>query len=869
MSQQIIALPHAGIVVLVGPSNSGKTTLLNRLVDQGVLQRSEIVSSDQFRVLVSDTDFIDLAKSSKDEQEVLYAKYQQISEKAFEAMRHLINFRSALGKLTVVDATHLWPEDRKNSIDLAYKNHLRAMAIVIDLPEKHLLERDARRELPRGRNRIKQQVRTFRNNLRSIESEGFSETYFLTEVEVDNGTFVRSSNPLVKEVGAGLDFIGDIHGCYDEFLELLNNLGYSQNEEGLYVHPDGRKLVSVGDILGRGPKSLACIYFFMSHMEKDLTYMLDSNHGWKIARWLMGRNVELTHGDEFVATEFEHHEREQGKEASGRLKEQVKKFLLAAPSNLVFQKHGVNVIVATHAGIRDCYIGKQSKRISDFCRYGDTAGLDDSGKPLRKNWYVFHQSGELIVWGHDPSPLPMIVNNTINIDQGVVFGGRLTAYRYPEKTFLSVGAQKDYAEDPESFLQKWKKERFNPPNIESFLKGYSVSTEEYGEIRIQEEYVKSSIEDISHYTIPLEELVYIPPTMSPTTEPSPLEDYLEHPQQAFEYYRQQGVTTMVVEKKHMGSRAILLLFKDVDVAVEYVGSPILGTIYTRTGRAFFDQEMTQTLLRQLNADLTKAMYFTKYKTDFVLLDAEILPWNLKAKELISAQYAHVSEVALMDRQKILDKLQRAQENGWEVTSWLEEYQNKLVSAEVFRDVFQKYCWDTNGLEGIKIAPFHVLAHSEESFFDRSHRWHMEQNKGFAQMSSLFMETEFKIVTDEMSGEEAIRWWLEITEHGQEGFVVKPETFVARNAKGRLIQPAIKVRGRKYLHIIYGIDYLLLENLTRLKQRNVGRKQRKAIMEFALGMEGVKRFVNKESLARVHECVLATLALETEPVDPRL
>ncbi|MDO0824222.1 polynucleotide kinase-phosphatase [Desulfosporosinus nitroreducens] len=868
MSQQI-ALPHAGIVLLVGPSNSGKTTLLNQLVEREVLLRSEIVSSDQFRVLVSDMDYIDLKKHSKDEQEVLYAKYQQISQSAFEAMSVLINTRCALGKLTVVDATHLWPEDRKNYIILASKNHVSAMAIVLDLPEKILLDRDAQRELPRGRNRIKQQVRNFKNNLHSLKTEGFSTVNILNERQLEQSTFIRLSNPLVKEAGAGLDFIGDIHGCYDEFLELLDKLGYNQNEEGLYVHPEGRKLVSVGDILGRGPKSIACIKFFQEHVEQDLAYMVDSNHGWKIARWLSGRKVELTHGDEKVAAEFEHYEHNQGKEATDRFKEQVKNFLLAAPSNLVFSKNGVEGIVATHAGIRDTYIGKQSNRISDFCRYGDTDGVYDDGKPIRKDWFVEHQSGEIIVWGHDPNPQPLVVNNTINIDQGVVSGGRLTAYRYPKKVFVWVEAHKDYAEDPESLLQKWKKERFSPPNIQSFLSGYSVNTEDYGEIRIKEEYVKSSIEEVSHYTVPIEELVYIPPTMSPAPEPSSLQDYLEHPKEAFDYYRDQNVTKMVVEKKHMGSRAILLLFKDEESAVNYVGSPTLGTIYTRTGRTFFDQAMTQMIVRQLNADLKSADYFAKHKTDFVLLDAEVLPWNLKAKELISAQYAHVSEVALMDRRKILEKLEQAQEKGWDVSSWIEEFKLKLGNAKVFREVFQKYCWDTQGIEGIKIAPFHVLAQSEQTFFDQSHIWHMEQNRELAKLSDLFIETEFKVVMDEASEQEAIRWWQEITEDGHEGFVVKPETYIARNNKGRIIQPAIKVRGRKYLHIIYGIDYLQPENLTRLKNRNVSRKQRHALMEFALGIEGVKRFVRTESVARIHECVLATLALEAEPVDPRL
>jgi len=155
-----------------------------------------------------------------------------------------------------------------------------------------------------------------------------------------------------------------------------------------------------------------------------------------------------------------------------------------------------------------------------------------------------------------------------------------------------------------------------------------------GKLKIQADYVKSAIEDISHYTVPIEELLYIPPTMSPAPEPSSLDNYFEHPKEAFKYYRNQGINTMVVEKKHMGSRGILLLFKDEETAVGYVGTPRLGTIYTRTGRAFFEQELSHQMIKQLNTDLNQGQYFTKNNTDFVLLDAEILPWNLKAKELI-------------------------------------------------------------------------------------------------------------------------------------------------------------------------------------------------------------------------------------------
>ncbi|HWO95039.1 MAG TPA: polynucleotide kinase-phosphatase [Bacillus sp. (in: firmicutes)] len=864
-----ILLPHAGIVLLVGPSNSGKTTFLQKWVEQGVVKPSEVVSSDQFRLLVGDTDFIEWGNRPKDEADVLFGDYQLISEKAFEAMDSMIETRAQLGKLTVIDATHLYSEDRKKYMDMAKKYHVPSMVIVLDIPEEILIERDAERDFPRGKRRIKQQVQTFLKNKRFIKKEGFRHQYVLKHDQIDQVQFIRKTNPLEIEVGQGVDFIGDVHACYDELLELLHQLGYIANEEGLYVHPDGRKFVSVGDVMSRGPRSIDSMVFFKKHVDADLAYMIDSNHGWKIARWLDGRNVTLSHGDEKVAEEFKQYEETYGEEKAIQLKNELKDFLLRAPSHYLFIKNGVRVVVAAHAGIKDHYIGKQSHAISDFCRYGDSEGLDERGKPIRKDWYTGHQSKELIIWGHDPKIQPLMINNTINIDQGAVFGGNLTAFRYPEKKFVFVKSKQDYSGTEDHPLKEWQEKRLNPPNIARFINGYSVLTKQYGEIKVQEGVVKSAIDTVSHFTVPIEELIYIPPTMSPTPEPSKLEDYLEHPVEAFGYYQSNGVQTMVVEKKHMGSRGILLLFKDENTAVQYVGRPTLGTIYTRTGRPFFAKEMENEMIEKLNRDLTHNGYFEKYHTDFILVDAEIMPWNLKAKELISTQYAHVAEVALMDRTKLKEKLETALDHGREVEPWLSELNTKLENVNVFREMFQKYCWNTEGITGIQIAPFHLLAHSGETFFHKSHLWHMKKNQEFSSLSDLFIETEFMVVSNEASMKQAISWWESMTEEGHEGFVVKPEYFISRNEKGKLLQPAIKVRGRKYLHMIYGMDYLLPENLKRLKKRNVGKKQRHALMEFALGVEGIERFVHKDSVERIHECVLAILALEAEPVDPRL
>lgn len=247
------------------------------------------------------------------------------------------------------------------------------------------------------------------------------------------------------DIGNGIDIIGDIHACFEEFMELLKKLGYKENQNGLYIHPDGRKFVSLGDVMSRGPESIKCMLFFLDHVEAGLAYMIDSNHGWKIARWLDGRNVELRHGDELVEKEFYEFEKKNGVQKTKDIKERLKNLLMNAPSHYIFTHKGVDKVVCAHAGIRDDFIGKENKRIKDFCRYGDVAGMDEKGKPIRKDWFLQHQGNLCIVWGHDPKPEPLIVNNTINIDQGLVFGGKLTAYRYPENTFEFVHAIKNYS----------------------------------------------------------------------------------------------------------------------------------------------------------------------------------------------------------------------------------------------------------------------------------------------------------------------------------------------------------------------------------------------------------------------------------------
>jgi protein phosphatase len=202
---------------------------------------------------------------------------------------------------------------------------------------------------------------------------------------------------------------------------------------------------------------------------------------------------------------------------------------------------------------------------------------------------------------------------------------------------------------------------------------------------------------------------------------------------------------------------------------------------------------------------------------------------------------------------------------------LSRFQKKKEMVDQYSEAYGRYCWEVSSINDFKIAPFHILATEGHTYFDKDHVWHMDQIHRFCKMDpDIIAPTHYKNVdvTDARSQAEAEKWWLELTETGGEGMVVKPLGFISRGKRG-LVQPAVKVRGKEYLRIIYGPEYTDPNHLERLRSRGLGVKRSLALREFALGVEALERFVRKEPLRRVHECVFGVLALESEPVDPRL
>jgi len=241
-----------------------------------------------------------------------------------------------------------------------------------------------------------------------------------------------------------------------------------------------------------------------------------------------------------------------------------------------------------------------------------------------------------------------------------------------------------------------------------------------------------------------------------------------------------------------------------------------------------------------------------------------MPWSAKAMDLIHRQYAPVGVAARASLAAATSALQQATERGLDAGALLTRQRERAANADRYVAAYEHY---TQG--ELRIAPFHVLAAESGVFASREHAWHLERCDALAAADPEFIvrtERRFVDVTDPESEAETTAWWEALTSGGGEGMVVKPASFVASGKRG-IVQPGIKCRGPEYLRIIYGPEYL--DQLDRLRQRGLGRKRSLASREFALGVEALERFVRREPLRRVHECVFGVLALESEPVDPRL
>lgn len=390
---------------------------------------------------------------------------------------------------------------------------------------------------------------------------------------------------------------------------------------------------------------------------------------------------------------------------------------------------------------------------------------------------------------------------------------------------------------------------------------------------VREDNAAAAIEVMSRFAIDPRWLVYLPPTMAPTAT-STRADVLEYPEQAFSEYRADGVPHVICEEKHMGSRAIVIVCRDSSVAKTRFGidSDHGGVIYSRTGRPFLSSPADSAeALGRVRAACDASGLWDALSTEWVLLDCELMPWSAKAIELIRRQYAAIGAAAEAGPGASVAALEQAQSRGLDVAELLDSQRRRVVHVDNYVDAYRRYVWPVEGVADLRLAPFHVLAAETGVFIDRGHDWHLGLCDQLVEADPAWFTKTGRLVVDVTDPDiqaAGADWWEQMTAAGGEGMVVKPSTFTARGRKG-LVQPGIKCRGREYLRIIYGPEYADPSQLERLRSRSLGRKRGLAIREFALGAEALDRFVRREPLYRVHECVFGVLAMESEPVDPRL
>ncbi|MEU8028223.1 polynucleotide kinase-phosphatase [Streptomyces sp. NPDC049099] len=839
---RILPVTDLSLVVLVGASGSGKSTFARRH-----FKPTEVISSDFCRGLVSD-----------DEND------QSATRDAFDVLHYIAGKRLAAGRRTVVDATSVQQDARRQLIELAKKYDVLPIAIVLDMPEEVCAERNAARtdraDMPRRV--IQRHIRELRRSLRHLEREGFRKVHVLRgPEEAEHATVVTEKrfNDLTHLTGP-FDIIGDIHGCSAELEALLAKLGYTDG-----VHPEGRTAVFVGDLVDRGPDTPGVLRRVMSMVETGNALCVPGNHENKYGRYLKGRNVQHTHGLAETIAQMEGESEE--------FKERVRRFLAGLVSHYVLDG---GKLVVCHAGLPEKYHGRTSGRVRSHALYGDTTGeTDEFGLPVRYPWAEDYRGRAAVVYGHTPVPEATWLNNTICLDTGAVFGGKLTALRWPERELADVPAERVWYEPTRPLRTEAPGGQDGRPLSLADVHGRrAVETRHAGMVAVREENAAAALEVMSRFATDPRLLPYLPPTMAPTAT-SRIDGYLEHPQEAFAQYAADGVERVVCEEKHMGSRAVALVCRDAQAARKRFGvEGPTGSLYTRTGRPFFDDEkVTEEILGRLRSAITDAGLWDELASDWLLLDAELMPWSLKASGLLRSQYAAVGAASGAAFPAALAALEAAAARGTDVSGLLDRQRERAADAAAFTAAYRRYCWPTDGLDGVRLAPFQLLAVQGRSLAALPHdeqlalldRLVEHDGTGLLQTTRrLYVDT-----GDPESVRAGVDWWLEMTGRGGEGMVVKPVGALVRNQDGRLVQPGIKCRGREYLRIIYGPEYTRPDNLARLRQRFLNHKRSLALREYALGLEALDRLADGEPLWRVHEAVFGVLALESEPVDPRL
>ena len=732
-----ITIPEFALVVLIGASGSGKSTFAATH-----FREFEILSSDRCRGMVAD-----------DEND------QKATPDAFDVLQYVAAKRLKNRRIAVIDATNVQTDGRFPLIQLARQYHAIPVAIVLKMSESICRDRNAdRTDRSFGRHVIRNQSRQLRRSIRGLKREGFRRVVILdSPEEVEKVSIIRQPLWTDRRDDQGpFDVIGDVHGCFAELRELLTNLGYEVNpntskggEEGYSLsHPEGRRLIFLGDLVDRGPQSVEVLRLVMSAVDEGRALAVPGNHDAKLLKKLEGRKIQMGHGLEATWEQL-------AKESDG-FREEVRSFIRGQISHYVFDE---GRLVVAHAGMKEEYQGRGSAHIRAFALYGETTGeTDEWGLPVRYTWAEEYRGAALVVYGHTAVVEPLGLNNTLCIDTGCVYGGRLTAFRYPEKELVSVPARAIHHQSSKPGFPG-NEEIPNPTpspsaqldyddllDIEDVLGKRFIQTPRR-RITLREENTMPAMEALSRFGAHPKWLVYLPPTMSPPAT-SGREGYLERPEEVFDYYERQGIRELICQEKHMGSRAVVIVARSPSVVEERFGlvTESYGTCLSRRGRRFFnDESLESSFLKRLSEAVGRAGLWEELETEWIILDAELMPWSFKAMDLVKSTYASVGAAGGAALKEVIKVLEKSKARGLSVGEVLDRQKDRLQAIKGYQDAYRRYCWSVRDLEELRLAPFHLLASEGKVHGDRDHLWHLNLLSRLTDQDSILRTTPYRQV----------------------------------------------------------------------------------------------------------------------------
>lgn len=845
-----IRIPFNCLCILVGPSGSGKSHFANKYFPS-----ASIVSSDGCRKLLITGNH----KEVCEEQSL-----QKYSDGAFILFRNWIRGRLRHNLLTVADATNLIDKSRQELEEIAKEEHVPYIYIVFNTKMDECISNDSKRPFPVGETVIKRQYSNFKRSFRFLKNADRSTVLTPEDLQDITIKFTQRNLEIAQKY---VDIIGDIHGCREEFLELLEKLGYVKGEDNLYRHPEGRVFVSVGDVIDRGPYAFECLEFMRQHVEAGLAYMVKGNHENKLGRFLSGHPVKINNGLQMTIDQI----------PEGYDKSVMKKFLYSQTlPYYIFKMPDDSPFVITHAAFKNEFLGKIDKSIEEYCCYGPTEGLNEEGYPIRIPWEKDYY-GIPVVYGHicRDDLEPNVFKNTYGIDTGCVFGGKLTSLRLPEKEIVSVPAKKSYYE------KHGPKTSVVIPVIQNLLDTQKLRVQfqdKEFDLRIaRRSEMERAIYNLTTKTISPDKIVWFAPTMSPGPA-SNLEGYMEDPitTAKWMFEHSEPGTKLIAELKHMGSRGVWSFTK--------VDNEWQMECWTKNGFNMFDGNLKEKVREKMIPFINK-IEEKLGPTDFICLDSEVMPWNLKGAGLVEESFFLVASSGHLTKSyaseaysKLIGRMKDCPEIVEQSVGASLDFQERAENFLKFNKVVENYCWEFSDANDVSTAFFALLAYGNKTgaeIFKTNEEMVAFLNSIFTTGDSLGMDsftiptTCFIIENTEESLNTLFDYWIKFCNAGDEGFVLKYNN-LDQWSNNDFPQQMLKVRGQEYLRIIYGPQYLREDILHKLKSnRSIKNKMRTAWAETLLANTALKKYLEKKPFEDYHSYIVCAAASEFLKIDPRL